>query len=73
VSVLEDLRADLVLLIGLSIMSSGRGSTVRGPELRVRGHDKDAVRGTLGEVMVFLFRLKVSLGLGWNSLFEPQN
>jgi len=59
--VLEDLRAGLFLLTGLSILSSGQGSIVGGPKLRVRGYDKDAVRGTLGEVVVFLWRLKVDL------------
>ena len=63
--VLEDLWADLFLLTARSILSSGRGNTVGGPQLLVQGSDKDVVRGTLVEVAVFLLRLKVGLVVVW--------
>jgi len=37
-----------------------------GPKLRVQGRDKGAARGTLDEVVVFLWYLRVSLVVVWN-------
>ena len=40
VDVLVDLRAGFFFMTGLSTLSSGKGSTMGGPELQVRGRDR---------------------------------
>ena len=53
-AVLVDLGVDYFFLPRLSIVSSGRGKIMGGPKLRVRGRGKGTVRGTEGEVVVFM-------------------
>jgi len=50
--VLVDLGAGFFFMTELSTLSSGKGSVIGGPELRVRGHGRGAARGTLGKVVV---------------------
>jgi len=65
IDVLVDLGADFFIMTGLSALSSGKGSTMGGSELRVRGRGRGADRGTLCEVVVFLWHLKVDLVVVW--------
>ena len=61
VDVLVDLGADFFFMTEFSTLSSGKGSTMGGPELRVQGRGRGAARGTLIEVVVFLWYLRVGL------------
>jgi len=65
VDVLVDLRVGFFFMTGLLTLSSGKGSTMGGPKLRVRSRDRSASRGTLGEVVVFLWHLRVGLVIVW--------
>ena len=56
-----DLGASFFLLLSHSTESFGRGTTKGRLELRVRGHGKGTVRGTLSEVVCFIRRVGASL------------
>ena len=49
-----DLGAGFFLLLRLSTVSSRRDKITGGTELRVRGHGRGTLRGTLGEVVLFM-------------------
>ena len=66
VDVLVDLGANFFFMTELSTLSYGKGSTMGGPKLRVRGHGRGAARGTLGEMVVFQWHLRAGLVIVWD-------
>jgi len=59
------LRAGLFLAVGLSIVSVGSGKIGAGSKLLVRCRYSEVLRGTMGEVVVFLWRLIPGLVVGF--------
>jgi len=63
------LRAGLFLVAGLSIVSVGSGKLMAGSELIVWCQYSEVLRGTMGVVVVFLWRMIPSLVVSrtWSS------
>ena len=59
------LRAGLFLAAGMSIVFLGSGKIGAGSELLVRYRYSEALRGTMGGVVVFLWRLIPDLVVGF--------